>query len=161
LLTSRWSGKPFAHEKTNGTLRRRRRAAEENAASMLSDKHNHLVTARRLTMKNTMITIATICLLWTTVTIVRISEAATTFAGSIIGIDQAQQTITFQTVTGQTWTISVADSTILKQQVAKGDQVMIDVELNESDFSKRITKITKIGKNEPFEPPSSLDAHRP
>ena len=112
-------------------------------------------------MKNTMITIATICLLWATVTTVRISEAATTLAGAIVGIDQVEHTITFQTRTGQTWTIPVADSNILKQQIAKGDRVRVDVELSESDFSKRITKITKIGKDEPFEPPSSLDVHRP
>ena len=38
--------------------------------------------------------------------------------------------------TGQTWTIPVADSNILKQQqVAKGDRVKIDVELNDSDLS--------------------------
>jgi hypothetical protein len=161
LLTSRWSGKPFAHEKTNGTLGRHRRAAEESAASMLSDKHNHLVTARRFTMKNTMIAIATIFLLWTMVASEIVSEAATTFAGSIIGIDQAQRTITFQTVTGQTWTISVADSNILKQQVAKGDQVMIDVELDDSDMSRRITKITKIPRGELFEPLQPPEAFRP
>lgn len=112
-------------------------------------------------MKNTMITIATICLLWAAVATVRVSEAATTFAGAIVGIDQVEHTVTFQTRTGQTWTIPVADSNILKQQIAKGDRVRVDVELSESDFSKRITKIIKIGKNEPFEPPSSLDAHRP
>ena len=112
-------------------------------------------------MKNTIIAIATICLLWTAVATVRISEAATTFAGAIVGIDQVEHTITFQTRTGQTWTIPVADSNILKQQIAKGDRVRVDVELSESDFTKRITKITKIGKDEPFEPPSSLDVHRP
>jgi hypothetical protein len=146
---------------TNGTLGRHCRAAEESAASMLSDKRNNLVTARRFIMKNAMIAIATICLLWTTVTTVRISEAATTFTGSIIGIDQAQRTITFQTVTGQTWTISVADSNILKQQVAKGDQVMIDVELDDSDMSRRITKITKIPRSELFEPLQPPEAFRP
>ena len=112
-------------------------------------------------MKKIPIAIATICLLWTAFATGLISEAATTFAGSIIGVDQVQHTITFQTKTGQTWTIPVADSNILKQQIAKGDRVRVDVELSESDFSKRITKITKIGKDEPFEPPSSLDGHRP
>ena len=112
-------------------------------------------------MKNTMITIATICLLWAAVATVRISEAATTFSGAIVGIDQVEHTVTFQTRTGQTWTIPVADSNILKQQIAKGDRVRVDVELNDSDFSKRITKIIKIGKDEPFEPPSSLDAFIP
>ena len=40
---------------------------------------------------------------------VLITEAATTFAGAIVDIDQAQRTITFQTSTGQTWTMPVAD----------------------------------------------------
>lgn len=112
-------------------------------------------------MKKTRIAIATICLLLTTMATVSTSKAATIFAGAIVSIDQIQQTITFQTKTGQIWTIPVADSDILKQQIAKGDRVRVDVELSESDFSKRITKIIKIGKDEPFEPPSSLDVHRP
>jgi hypothetical protein len=112
-------------------------------------------------MKKASIAIATIFLLWTVVATDLISEAATTFAGAIIGIDQVQRTITFQTVTGQTWTISVADSNILKQQIAKGDRVMIDVELNESDFSRRITKITKIPRGELFEPLQPLQAFGP
>ena len=93
------------------------------------------------------IAIATSCLLWTAVATVLISEAATTFAGAIIGIDQVQHTITFQTTTGKTWTIPVADSNILtQQQVAKGDRVRIEVELSESDLSQRITKITREGQ---------------
>jgi hypothetical protein len=112
-------------------------------------------------MKNTSIAISTLFLLWTVVATDPVSEAATTFAGSIIGIDQAQRTITFQTVAGQTWTISVADPNILKQQVAKGDRVMIDVELNDSDLSQRITKITKIPRGELFEPLQPLDALGP
>lgn len=94
-------------------------------------------------MKKIKIAIATICLLWTAIATVLISEAATTFAGAIIGIDQVGHTITFQTTTGQTWTIQVADSSILHQQIAKGDRVKIDVELSDSDLSQRITKITK------------------
>jgi len=112
-------------------------------------------------MKKTSIAIVTIFLLWMVVATELVSEAATTFAGSIIGIDQAQRTITFQTVTGQTWTISVADAKILKQQVAKGDRVMIDVELNDSDMSRRITKITKIPRSELFEPRQPLEAFGP
>ena len=112
-------------------------------------------------MKNTWIAIATICLLWTTVATVHISEAATTFAGSIVGIDQVQRTITFQTTTGKTWTMPVANSNILKQQIAKGDQVKIDVELNESDFSQRITKVTKTHKDDQFESTRPLDTFRP
>ena len=71
-------------------------------------------------MKKTSIALATICLLWTAVATVPISEAATTFAGAIVGIDQVQQTITFQTSTGQTWTMPVANSNILNQQIVKG-----------------------------------------
>ncbi|HEU0068772.1 MAG TPA: hypothetical protein VFQ26_05850 [Nitrospiraceae bacterium] len=112
-------------------------------------------------MKKTSIAIATLFLLWTVVSTEFVSEAATTFSGSIIGIDQAQRTITFQTVTGQTWTISVTDPNILKQQVAKGDWVMIDVELNDSDLSRRITKITKIPRGELFEPLQPLEAFGP
>ena len=88
--------------------------------------------------------IATICLLCTLGATVLISEAATIFAGAIVGIDQVQRTITFQTQEGRTWTMPVADSNILtQQQVAKGDRVRIEVELSESDLSQRITKITK------------------
>ncbi|RPH75864.1 MAG: hypothetical protein EHM80_15605 [Nitrospiraceae bacterium] len=96
-------------------------------------------------MKKIRLAIATICLLCATVLT---SEAATTFAGTIVGIDETQRTITFQTSTGQTWTIPVADSNILKQQIAKGDRVMVDVELSESDLSQRITKITKVPRGE-------------
>ena len=112
-------------------------------------------------MKKIKIAIATICLLWTAFATVLISEAATTFTGSIIGIDQVQYTITFQTSTGQTWTMPVADSNIMKQQIAKGDRVKIDVELSGSDLSQRITKITKILKNELIDPPNSPDVIRP
>lgn len=95
-------------------------------------------------MKKIKIAIATICLLWTAFATVLISEAATIFAGAIVGIDQVQRTITFQTREGRTWTIPVADSNILtQQQVVKGDRVRIEVELSESDLSQRITKITK------------------
>jgi hypothetical protein len=98
-------------------------------------------------MKKTWIELATISLLWTALAVVLTSEAATTFAGAIVGIDQAQRTITFQTIDGQTWALALSDSTILKQeQVAKGDRVKIEV-----DLSGKITKITKIA-----EPPSSI-----
>ena len=112
-------------------------------------------------MKKTMFALTTIYLLWTAVVAVLTGEAATTFAGAIVGIDQAQRTITFQTSTGQTWTIPVADSNILKHQIAKGDRVMIDVELSDSDLSQRITKITKIPRGELFEPPLSPEAIGP
>jgi hypothetical protein len=113
-------------------------------SAFLSHKHDHIDSAWRCTMKKATIAIAAICLLWITVATIPTSEAATTFSGAIIGIDQTQRTITFQTINGQTWTMPVADSNILKQQIAKGDRVMIDVELSDKDLSQRITKITKV-----------------
>jgi hypothetical protein len=98
-------------------------------------------------MKKTWIELATISLLWTALAVILTSEAATTFAGAIVGIDQAQRTITFQTMEGQTWALALSDSTMLKQeQVAKGDRVRIEV-----DLSGKITKIMKL-----TEPPSSV-----
>jgi hypothetical protein len=95
-------------------------------------------------MMKTRLAIATMCLLCTIGATVLISEAATIFAGAIVSIDQVQRTITFQTREGRTWTIPVTDSKILTQeQVPKGDQVRIEVELSESDLRQRITKITK------------------
>ena len=108
-------------------------------------------------MKKIRIAIATICLLWAAVAAVLTSEATTTFAGAIISIDQAQRTITFQTMDGQTWALAVDDSNILKQeQVAKGDRVRIEI-----DTSGRITKITKIPEQPLSEPTQSLDEVRP
>jgi len=108
-------------------------------------------------MKKTRIAIATICLLCTVGATVLTSEASTTFAGAIVGIDQSQRTITFQTRDGHTWTLPVADSNILKQeQIAKGDWVRIEV-----DLSERVTKITKIREGQLFEPTRSLDEVRP
>jgi hypothetical protein len=108
-------------------------------------------------MKKTRIAIATICLLWAAGATVLTSEAATTFAGAIVGIDQVQRTITFQTMDGQTWTLPVADANILKQQVVKGDRVRIEVGF----LSERITKITKIREGQLFEPTQSRDEVRP
>jgi len=98
-------------------------------------------------MKKAKIAIATICLFLAAVATVLTSEATTTFSGAIIGIDQAQRTITFQTMNGQTWALALSDSSMLKQeQVAKGDRVRIEV-----DLSGKVTKIMKI-----TEPPSSV-----
>ncbi|HEY6261974.1 MAG TPA: hypothetical protein VIW47_10295 [Nitrospiraceae bacterium] len=98
-------------------------------------------------MKKTWIELVTITLLWTALALVLTSEAATTYSGAIVGIDQAQRTITFQTLEGQTWALALSDPTVLKQeQVAKGDRVRIEV-----DLSGQIIKITKL-----FEPPSSV-----
>jgi hypothetical protein len=90
-------------------------------------------------MKKTWIELATITLLWTALVVVLTGEAATTFAGAIVSIDQAQRTITFQTMNGQTWALALSDSSMLKQeQVAKGDRVKIEI-----DSTGKITKITK------------------
>lgn len=108
-------------------------------------------------MKKPGIALATIYLFWAAVAAVLTSEATTTFAGAIIGIDQAQRTITFQTIDGQTWALAVGDSNILKQeQVAKGDRVRIEI-----DVSGKITKITKIPAQPLSEPIQSLDEVRP
>ena len=105
-------------------------------------------------MKKARIAIATFCLLWAAVAPVLASEAATTFAGAIVSIDQAQRTITFQTMDGQTWALGVADSNLLKQeQVAKGDRVKIEI-----DVSGRITKIPEQPLSEPTQ---SLDEVKP
>jgi len=91
-------------------------------------------------MKSARIAIVTICLLWMAVAPVLTSEAATTLAGAIVGVDHTQRAVTFQTGDGQIWTLSVADSNILKkEQIVKGDQVIIEI-----DVRDRITKIVKI-----------------
>jgi hypothetical protein len=150
-------GKPFAHEKTRGTPWKMPQSGRKQSVNVLSHKHDHIVIARRCTMKTTRIAIATICLLWAAVATALTSEATTTFAGAIVGIDQAQRTITFQTMDGQTWALAVGDPNILKQeQVAKGDRVRIEI-----DLSGRITKITKILDQLLPEPTQSLDEVRP
>ena len=112
-------------------------------------------------MKKTSIAIATICLLWAAVATVPTTEAATTFAGAIVGIDQTQRTITYQTEDGRTWTLPVTDSNILKQeQIAKGDRVRVEVEVSD-DLSQRITKITKIPDQPRTKPTQSLNDVRP
>jgi hypothetical protein len=75
-----------------------------------------------------------------------ISEATTTFNRStIISIDQAERTVTFQTKDGQTWTLPVSDPNLLnKDQVAKGDRVSIEI-----DMSDKITKIMKLSEGTP------------
>ena len=71
------------------------------------------------------------------------SDAATTFGGSrIIAIDQGQQTITFKTREGQTWTLPVTDPNLLKQQSnAKNEQVTIEIDLND-----RIINVVKLSE---------------
>ncbi len=103
------------------------------------------------------IAIIAICLLCMLGGAVLISEAATTFNGStIVGIDQAKRTVTFQTKEGQTWTLAVNDPNMLnKNQIAKGDQVSIEV-----DLSDRISKITKLSDQLPAEQNQSRDDTR-
>jgi len=69
------------------------------------------------------------------------SDAATIFGGSrILAIDQGQQTITFKTKEGQTWTLPVQDPNLLKQQSSsKDEQVTIEIDLND-----RIINVVKL-----------------
>jgi len=71
------------------------------------------------------------------------AEAATTFNGStIVSFDDAQRTITFQTMEGQVWTLPVSDPNLMKQEtISKGDRVGIEIDLDD-----RIIKITKLGE---------------
>lgn len=71
------------------------------------------------------------------------NDAASTYNKStIVGIDQAQRTITFLTMDGQTVTLPVSDPNILREkQVVKGDRVSIEI-----DLGNRITKITKLSE---------------
>jgi hypothetical protein len=155
-------GKPFAGSKGRSRHLKLPYAPQGSLIGFLLHKYNPIVIARRSTMKKTRIAIATIFLLCTVGGTVLTSEASTTFAGAIVGIDQAQRTITFQTRDGQTWTLPVADSNILKQeQIAKGDRVRIEVDLSGNDLSERITKITKIREGQLFEPTQSLNEVRP
>jgi hypothetical protein len=91
----------------------------------------------------TILTILTMSLLLLVGGNVPTSEATTTFIGStIVSIDHAEQTVTFLTLEGQSWTLPVADPNVLKNgQVAKGDQVSIEI-----DPSDRITKIVKLAE---------------
>ena len=89
---------------------------------------------------------------------VLISEATTTFNRStILGINHAERTVTFQTKDGQTWTLPISDPNLLsKDQVAKGDQVSIEI-----DMSDTITKITKLSERTPSPNDSRLMSEPP
>jgi hypothetical protein len=84
------------------------------------------------------------CLFASLQTTVRTSDAATSFAGSrIMAIDQDQRTITFKTKDGQTWTLPVTEPEVLnRQQIAKGDQVTIEIDLN--DRISNVVKVTEV-----------------
>ena len=92
------------------------------------------------------IAIMAICLFCMIDGAVLISEAANTFTGStVVSLDQAKRTVTFQTKEGDTWTLPVSDPNLLnKDQVAKGDRVSIEIDLND-----RISKITKLSQPAP------------
>lgn len=96
--------------------------------------------------------IMTLCLCFVVGATVVTSEAATNFNGStVIGIDQ--RSITFKTREGQTWTLTLADPSVLKnEQIAKGDQVSIEI-----DMDDRITKIVKISSQSPSAQTQSRD----
>ena len=70
-----------------------------------------------------------------------ISDAAATFDNStIVRVDQAQRTVTFQTSEGEMWILPVSDPSLLSSAtVSKGDRVSIEV-----DLDNRISKITKL-----------------
>ena len=84
--------------------------------------YNSVVASRRCNMKNyqlTIVAISLLCLLLGLSTLT--SKATTTFIRStIVGIDQAQHTLTFRTLEGQSWTLPVADPNILtKEQLSR------------------------------------------
>jgi len=87
-----------------------------------------------------------------------LSEAATNFNGStVLGIDQAERTVTFQTKDGQTWTLPVSDPNLLnKDQVAKGDRVSIEIDMND-----RIIKIMKLSERTPSPNDSRVPSEPP
>jgi hypothetical protein len=108
-------------------------------------------------MKTIKVAAAVICLLCATVAAVLASEAATIFTGAIVGIDQTQRTITFQTRDGQMWTLPVTNPNILKQeQAAKGDLVNIEIDLH-----YRVTKITNLPEQQPMDRTQPLDTVLP
>jgi hypothetical protein len=84
-------------------------------------------------MRITPLILIAVSLLWIG-RIVPLSEAATTFNGStIVGIDEGHRTVTFRARDGKQWTLPVKDPTLLKkEQVAAGDQVSIEIDLNDT-----------------------------
>lgn len=110
-------------------------------------------------MKISRTSIMTISLLCASLgTAVLTGQAATTFIGStVVGIDQAQRSITIHTREGQSWTLPVADPDLLKkEQVSKGDQVSIEIDLND-----RVTKIIKLTGQPRSEQTQSQDDLKP
>jgi hypothetical protein len=93
-------------------------------------------------MTHATVTIMAVCLGSLSAGFVASTDAATSFNGNgstIIGIDEGQRTITFRTREGESWTLPVADPELVKKEgIAKGDQVSIEIDLND-----QITRILK------------------
>lgn len=72
-----------------------------------------------------------------------IINATTTFNGStIVGVDQAQLTVAFQTREGETWILPVRDPSLLSSAtISNGDRVSIGV-----DWHNQVSKITKLSE---------------
>jgi len=79
-----------------------------------------------------------------------LTEATTTFIGSTIeNVDTGQQTITFRTQEGQTWTLGVTDPDLLKNEhLTKGDHISIEVD-PKSDKVHKIIKLAEQPRSEP------------
>lgn len=94
-------------------------------------------------MKTAQIAVMTFCLLGIVGATALTAEAGSTYNKStVVGIDQTQRTITFQTMDGQTLTLPVSDPNILKNgHVSKGDRVSIEI-----DMGNKITKVTKLSE---------------
>ncbi|WHZ22595.1 MAG: hypothetical protein OJF47_001707 [Nitrospira sp.] len=74
---------------------------------------------------------------------------AANFVGTTIErIDSAQQTVTFKTRDGQSWTLQVSDPRVLQEKpLARGDQVTVEIDTND-----KISHISKLGNSEPSLP---------
>ena len=103
----------------------------------------------------------TLCLFCAVGSNVLTSLAATNFNRStVVGIDQAQRSITFRTTEGQTWTLAVADPSMLKnEQLAKGDQVSIEIDLD--DRIMKIVKTSGQSQSEHMQPQHDSDDAKP
>jgi len=75
---------------------------------------------------------------------VSIGQAANFVGTTIERVDSAQQTVTFKTRDGQSWTLQVADPRVLQgKPLARGDQVTVEVDMND-----KISHISKLGNSE-------------
>jgi hypothetical protein len=82
--------------------------------------------------------------------------AATTFIGATVeSVDSSQQTITFRSREGQSWTLGVADPNMLKHgNIARGDQASIEVDPK----SDKIIKIVRLeGQASSSERPQGME----